>query len=99
MASGGLTLRGLVSDPFREAVMLAVVPAVTPVVVIVNVAVVWPERTVTLDGTVAAALSLDKATVVLTVGAALRVTVPVATPLGAVAPPTTAVGLSASDVT
>ena len=100
MARGALTIKVWLSVPFREAVMSAVVDAVTAVVAIGNVAVVWPERTVTLDGTLTSTLSLDTATMILLAGAALRVTVPVACPLGAAAPPTTAdPGLSASDVT
>ena len=59
-------------------VIVAEAAALTAVVVTVNVAVVAPAVTVTLAGTVAAALSLDSATTAPPEGAALpSVTVPV----------------------
>ena len=78
--------------PFADAKMFAV--ALAPeTVLIVKVALVCPATTVTFAGTVAAALLLDSATTVPPVGAAaVRVTVPVE-----LAPPITALGLSASD--
>jgi hypothetical protein len=73
--------------------MVADVVELTAVVVTVKVAVVAPAATVTLAGTVADALLLDKLTAVPPVGAALlRVTVPVEE-----APPVTVVGLKLTD--
>jgi len=73
--------------------MVAEATLATGVVVTVNVAVVAPDATVTLAGTVAAALLLDSDTVAPLVGAApLNVTVPVDE-----VPPVTEVGLSATD--
>jgi hypothetical protein len=64
--------------PFAPALIVATVPAKTDVVVTVNVAVVAPALTVTLDGTVAFALSLESETTVPPEGAApVKVTVPV----------------------
>jgi hypothetical protein len=69
---------------------VTVVTALTPLVVIEKVAVVAPAATVTLAGTVAAALLLDSVTIAPPAGATLpNVTVPV-DPL----PPTTAVGFT-----
>lgn len=69
---------------------MTAVAALTPLVVIKKVAVVAPAATVTLAGTVAAALLLDSVTIAPPAGATLpNVTVPV-DPL----PPTTAVGLT-----
>src|SRR5437773_108259 len=75
--------------------MVAAVDAVTALVVIVNVALVAPAATVTLEGTVAAAvLLLESATVAPPAGAApLNVTVPVEDCVQ----PITLVGLSVSD--
>ncbi len=71
----------------------AVLP--TAVVVTVKVAVVAPTATVTLAGTVAAALLLDSVTTAPPVGAALlKVTVPVDE-----VPPVTEVGFSVTDDT
>ena len=74
--------------------MLAVVEAVTAVVVTVNVALAAPAATETLAGTVAAAvLSLVRLTVAPPAGAALlSVTVPVAE-----LPPITLAGLSVTE--
>src|SRR5260370_1185498 len=74
--------------------MLTVVDAATALVLTVNVALVAPAATVTLDGTLAAAvLLLDSATAAPPDGAApLSVTVPVEE-----FPPATLVGCSASD--
>ncbi len=75
--------------------MVTAVDAVTALVLIVNVALVAPAATVTLEGTVAAAvLLLESATVAPPAGAApLNVTVPVEDCV----PPITLVGLSVSD--
>src|SRR5216683_889537 len=74
--------------------MLTVVDASTALVLTVNVALVAPAATVTLDGTLAAAvLLLDSATTAPPDGAApLSVTVPVEE-----FPPTTLVGFSVSE--
>lgn len=70
--------------------IVAVVEAVTALVVIVKVAAVLPAATVTLAGSVAEELLLDNAIEIPPVGAAaLRVTVLVDT-----VPPVTEVGLS-----
>jgi hypothetical protein len=64
-------------DPFSAAVMFAVVLAVTAVVAAVNVSVVWPAKKVTVDGTVAAGLLLERAATIPAGGAGpLSVTVP-----------------------
>ncbi|MCU1315478.1 MAG: hypothetical protein JWN63_800 [Candidatus Acidoferrum typicum] len=75
--------------------MVTAVDAVTALVLTVNVALVAPATTVTLEGTVAAAvLLLESATCAPPVGAApLNVTVPVEDCV----PPITLVGLSVSD--
>src|SRR2546423_4032300 len=75
--------------------MVTAVDAATALVLIVNVALVAPAATVTLEGTVAAAvLLLESATVAPPAGAApLNVTVPVEDCV----PPITLVGLSVSD--
>src|SRR2546426_7139343 len=75
--------------------MLTVVDAATALVLTANVALVAPAATVTLEGTVAAAvLLLESATVAPPAGAApLNVTVPVEDCV----PPITLVGLSVSD--
>jgi hypothetical protein len=80
--------------PLLVAEMVAVVDAATALVLTVNVVVVAPAATVTLDGTWATAvLLLESATVAPPAGAApLRVTVPVEE-----FPPKTLVGLSVSD--
>jgi hypothetical protein len=73
--------------------MVTAVDEATAIVVTVNVAVVLPARTVTVAGTVAAALFLDKATEIPPLGAALvKVTVPVEE-----VPPVTLVGLTETD--
>ena len=75
--------------------MVADTVLATALVVTVKVAVVAPAATVTLAGTVAAALLLDKLTVSPPVGAALpKVTVPVDE-----VPPVTEVGFSVTDET
>src|SRR5437762_2224519 len=75
--------------------MVTAVDAVTALVLTVKVALVAPAATVTLEGTVAAAvLLLESATVAPPAGAApLNVTVPVEDCV----PPITLVGLSVSD--
>ena len=74
--------------PFSAAEIVTDVEAATGIVVTVNVAVVDPAPTVTLAGTVAAALLLDNVTAAPPVGAApLNVTVPVE-----VVPPVTLAG-------
>lgn len=89
--AGALIARFAVPDlPLAVAVIVAVTGAATPVVVTVKVPVVAPAATVTVAGTVAAALFDARLTVKPPVGAApVRVTVPVD-----VAPPRTDVGLS-----
>jgi hypothetical protein len=73
--------------------MVAVAEEVTAVVVRLKVAVVLPAATVTVAGTVAEVLLLDKVTEIPPVGAAaLKVTVPVDE-----LPPVTVVGLSDTD--
>jgi hypothetical protein len=73
-------------------VIVTVVFAVTALVLTANVALVAPAATVTLPGTVAAALLLDSVTAAPPAGAApLNVTVPVDA-----FPPATLVGLSES---
>jgi hypothetical protein len=73
--------------------MVADVLLATAVVVTENVAVVCPAATVTLDGTRAAALLLERLTTAPPVGAApFRVTVPVAD-----VPPVTDDGLSVAE--
>lgn len=76
--------------------MVTVVDAATALVLTVNVALVAPAATVTLDGTVAAeVLLLESVTVAPPAGAApLNVTVPVEE-----FPPVTLVGFSDSDET
>ncbi len=72
--------------------MVTGVEAVSVVVLTVNVPLVYPAMTVTLDGTVAADALLERLTTAPPLGAApLRVTVPVDED-----PPLTLVGLSAS---
>ena|SRR6184192_848561 len=75
--------------------MVTAVDAATALVLIVNVALVAPAATVTLEGTVAAAvLLLESATCAPPAGAApLNVTVPVEDCV----PPITLVGLSVSE--
>jgi hypothetical protein len=82
--------------PPAEAPIVLVVLVGTPMEVTVKVAVVAPAGTVTVAGTVAAAVLLDvNATDIPPVGAALpRVTIPVEG-----VPPTTVVGLSETAVT
>jgi hypothetical protein len=77
--------------PFADAEIVAV--AFEPdTVATVKLAVVCPAATVTLAGTVAAALLLDSVTTVPPLGAtAVRVTVPVE-----LAPPVTVLGFSVS---
>lgn len=81
--------------PFARAPIADVVCARTTVVETVKVAVVAPEATRTVAGTVALEPDADRVTVVPFAGAGpLSVTVAVE-----VVPPTTAFGLSATDVT
>jgi hypothetical protein len=91
VAPGGVTVSAAVRiTPAALAVMLATVDAVTDVVVMVNVALVAPAATVTLAGTVAAALLLESVTPNPPAGAAdVNVTVPCAD-----VPPVTLVGLT-----
>ena len=67
--------------------MVAPVEAVTDFVVTVKLTLLFPVRTVTLAGTVADELLLDRATVMLLVAGPLKVTVPVDE-----VPPVTVVG-------
>ena len=78
--------------PFADAEIVAV--ALEPATVAtVKLALVCPAATVTLAGTVAAALLLDNVTTVPPLGAAaVRVTVPVE-----LVPPVTVLGFSVSD--
>jgi len=94
--TGGFTVNAAVwVPPLNVAEMVADAAVATGVVVTVKVAVVAPAATVTLAGTVAAALLLDKLTDRPPVGAALpKVTVPVEE-----VPPVTAVGFTATDET
>jgi hypothetical protein len=88
MASVALLLR-----PLLLAVIVAVAAVVTAFVATVKVAVVLPAAIVTVAGTVAAALLLDRATEMPPLGAALvKVTVPVEG-----APPVTLAGLRDTD--
>jgi hypothetical protein len=76
--------------PLYEAEMVTGVEPVTALVVTVNVALLAPAATVTLEGTVAADALLERSTTTPPLGAApLSVTVPVED-----APPLTLVGLS-----
>ena len=74
--------------------MVATVDAATGLVVTVKVALLLPSGTVTLEGTLAAALLLESRTCAPAVGAGpLSVTVPV----GDCVPPVTLVGLNVSE--
>lgn len=88
---GGVTLSVVVRvTPAALAVMVTAVDALTCVVVTVNVALGEPSGTVTLAGTLAAALLLDSATVNPPAGAtAVRPTIPCEDE-----PPTTVVGFT-----
>jgi hypothetical protein len=94
--AAGLTVSVAVALTPRVAVIIDVVRDGTPKVVTVNVREVLPARTVTLAGTVAAAvLLLERVTTAPPVGAALlRVTVPLE-----LFPPTTVVGLRETEDT
>jgi len=76
--AGGVTASDAVAvTPPNDAEMVSDVGVVTVCVVTVNVAVLLPEGTITLGGTVAAALLLDSVTEAPPAGAAaLSVTVP-----------------------
>ena len=78
--TGGVTvITPIALPPLAEAVIFAVVFAVTAVVVTVNEALIWPAATVTDAGTLAiAALLLESDTVTAAEGAASKYTVPVA---------------------
>jgi hypothetical protein len=92
-AAGEIVSLAVGAALFRVAVIVAVVCALTPVVVTANVAVVCPAGTVTDAGTVAAAtLLLVVTTVPVAPAGPLRVTVPVE-PL----PPNTDDGLKVSE--
>ena len=79
-----------------EAVIVAEVDITTIDVLTVKVALVLPAETVTLEGTLAAALLLESVTSAPPAGAGpLSVTVPV----GDCVPPTTLVGLNVSEET
>src|SRR3990172_9923934 len=89
-SAGGLIVRGVFCVPFTLPVMVAEVTAPTALVFTENVAVVSPAATVTLAGSVAAALLLDSATSAPPAGAGpLKVTVPVED-----SPPATLAGLT-----
>src|SRR2546425_1272678 len=93
-AGFGVTVRkGVRVAPRGEAEMVTGVDAATVLVVTVNVTLVAPTGTVTLPGTVAAVLLLDRVTDAPPAGAGpFSVTVPVEFP-----PPVTVVGFSASE--
>jgi hypothetical protein len=89
---GGVSVRLALRAAPSVPVIVTMVFAATAPVFTAKVALVAPAATVTLAGTVAAALLLDNATVAPPCGAApLNVTVPVDA-----LPPTTLVGLSES---
>jgi hypothetical protein len=92
---GGVTVRAAVWVTLaKDAEMVTVVDAATALVFTGKVAFVAPAGTVTLEGTLAAPLSLARATCAPPAGAGpLRVTVPVED----CAPPTTVVGFSVSE--
>jgi hypothetical protein len=93
-STGGLMVSVAVCTPLKSPVIVTVVTALTAMVVTLNVAVVAPAATVTLAGTVAAALLPDKLTTAPPAGATpVRVTVPVEE-----APPATLAGLIETDV-
>src|SRR5262245_20695638 len=96
VAGGGVTASVAVRvDPPQFAERAAFVVAVTALVVTVKLAVVTPAGTVTLTGTVAAALLLPRLTTIPPPGAAaLRVTVACAA-----VPPWTEVGVTARPAT
>jgi hypothetical protein len=82
--------------PLYEAEIVTVVETRTADVPTINVALVAPARTVTLEGTLAAPLSLARATCAPPAGAGpLKVTVPVED----CAPPTTLAGFRVSEET
>jgi len=95
VAAGGVTVNAAVRvTPAAVAVMVATVDAVTDVVPMVRVALVAPAATVTLAGTVAAALLLESVTPNPPAGAAdVNVTVPCAN-----VPPATLAGLTETAV-
>src|SRR5688500_8138602 len=79
---GGATTTGLIVSvalrvmPLRVPLIIALVAALTVVVLIVKFAEDAPAATVTFAGTVAAALLLARVTIVAAVAAALNLTVP-----------------------
>jgi len=93
--AGVITSDAVCVPPFAEAVIVAEVLEVTPVVVTVKVPVVAPAATVVVAGTVAAPALDPRLTVKPPVGAAE----PIVTVPAEVAPPTTVVGLSERPVT
>src|SRR5262249_10856899 len=98
-SSGKSVMSAADVEPLNAAEILTAVAAVTPLVALGNVAVVWPAGTVTLAGIVMGTVPVppfendfDSVTTAPPVGAALEsVTVPVAAE-----PPTTLVGLIAT---
>jgi hypothetical protein len=103
--TGGLTVKDVFADPRMAlpepvAVMVAVVATPTALVVAVNCAVVAPASTITLAGTAAAALLLERVTVrcgseAEAATGPLSVTVPVEF----AAPPSTLVGFMVTEIT
>jgi hypothetical protein len=89
-SAGGLIVRVVACGSPKSPVIVTETTAPTALVFTEKVAVVAPAATVTLAGTVAAALSLDRITAIPAAGAGLlRVTVPVDE-----APPVTLAGLT-----
>jgi len=82
LGGGGATTTGLIVSvalrvmPLRVPLIIALVAALTVVVLIVKFAEDAPAATVTFAGTVAAALLLARVTIVAAVAAALNLTVP-----------------------
>ena len=99
VTNNGFTINVAVADPFNVAAIIGLAAAFTTWDVTVNVAVVAPVATITLAGTVAAAvLLLDSATVLCAaVPAAEAFNVTVAVEFAD--PPSTMLGLNATDST
>lgn len=95
VAVAGFTVKTVDTVPLLDAEMVARVVALTVEVVSAKLALVWPAGTRTLDGTVAAALLLDRNTPTPPAGAAtFNATVPVADD-----PPVNAAGFIETEIT